>query len=996
VAPDHPMSRVGPYPLGRRLGAGATGQVWTAVAPGGARLAIKVVGAGAVPAALWARELTALARLDHPQIAAILDHGTITDDDVVPGASVGDRWLAMARLEADLATRPPETWQAFADALRDVAAALAHAHARGVLHLDVKPNNLLWSGTSAVLADFGIAALRDGGGVWRARGTPAFAAPEQVEGRPSVAADLFGLGATAWAWLTGHGPYEQATADATRRAALAGEPHPLPADVPPAVAALLHALVRPDPGDRPSMAADVDAALARLAWPSGPLPSAPPAGASPAPLAGAATFSWDAVDAAPDPAGVTAASVPPAPFAARRPDDDPRHTPRQGANLALLGLRTLPLVGREDARDALWAALAEVVATQRLRVVVVDGPPGSGVDRLVGWLAERVIEVGAAWVQRGTTPIGALSAADRPTVWIDGDRDAAALADLAARRASGGRRGLPLLLVCARAQARPGDRAIALGPLSSDEVRRLVAFALHTTEEARAAIVDAARGWPGFAVDLLGHWARGGALRVEAGRYTLREPLPPLPADWAALHRDELAQALARRPDLLPVLALLADAPAPLAVDELTAAADRWGHPLAADAVEAASALGWVRVQAGRIALTNPARVAAVRALPAVDASTAARARAMAEVARDPEQAGRAWLRAGDPAAAAAVLPPGDALERALIALGVPPDDPRRLDCVVKRAARRFGVGDLVGARTELDEIAPLLTDALRPRWLAGRANVAMAEAQWDAAERWVAEAWALAPHATDVRGSWARLAGNWRAPPGALAVICGWIPEIPPDKQAMFLRLAWRVAYVTGQNAAADALLDQVEALDPGSSWNAMFRGVQRGRAGDLAGAIRALDRAAAGQRDAGNAFGVAVALRFQVHLWLDAGETDRAREAFDELLQIEQTWGIPNAHTDDLARELADLPGVDPFGAAAAALPDLAGFAPIRAQLATGDFGDHSPRRLAARAAALGARHPAAAREALALCVAWDVHTGDARVARWRAWLAALDAPI
>ena len=75
-------------------------------------------------------------------------------------------------------------------------------------------------------------------------GTVAFAAPEQVEGRPSVAADLFGLGATAWAWLTGHGPYEQATADATRRAALAGEPHPLPADVPPAVAALLPLFIR--------------------------------------------------------------------------------------------------------------------------------------------------------------------------------------------------------------------------------------------------------------------------------------------------------------------------------------------------------------------------------------------------------------------------------------------------------------------------------------------------------------------------------------------------------------------------------------------------------------------------------------------------------------------------------------------------------------------------------------------------------------------------------
>jgi hypothetical protein len=237
-------------------------------------------------------------------------------------------------------------------------------------------------------------------------------------------------------------------------------------------------------------------------------------------------------------------------------------------------------------------------------------------------------------------------------------------------------------------------------------------------------------------------------------------------------------------------------------------------------------------------------------------------------------------------------------------------------------------------------------------------------------------------------------LAGNHRAPPGALAEIRGWRPEELHPNQGIFLRLAWRVAYVTGENAAVVTLLDQVRALEPENTWNELFLGVQRARTGDWVGALRDLDHAAAGQRDAGNAFGVAVALRFQVHVLLDAGERDRAHAIFDELVQIEQTWGIPNALTDTLARELAELPGDDLFGAAAAALPDLAGLAPIRERLASGDLGDHSPRRLAARAAALGSSDPAAARAALALCVAWDERSGDARVDRWRAWLVAVDA--
>jgi hypothetical protein len=99
-------------------------------------------------------------------------------------------------------------------------------------------------------------------------------APEQLSGGVrDVRTDLFGVGATAWALLTGHGPYETTSLETTREAALAGVPHPLPRWVPRELASLLYALVAAEPGRRPAFAADVGAALAALPWPDGALPT---------------------------------------------------------------------------------------------------------------------------------------------------------------------------------------------------------------------------------------------------------------------------------------------------------------------------------------------------------------------------------------------------------------------------------------------------------------------------------------------------------------------------------------------------------------------------------------------------------------------------------------------------------------------------------------------------------------------------------------------------
>src|SRR5690606_24034188 len=87
---------------------------------------------------------------------------------------------------------------------------------------------------------------------------------------------------------------------------------------------------------------------------------------------------------------------PPAFPADWRGGEEPRPAPRHGAELALVGLRLLPLVGHEEARDALWAMLGEVHADRGARAVVVDGPRGVGKTRLLEWFVERAVEVGAA------------------------------------------------------------------------------------------------------------------------------------------------------------------------------------------------------------------------------------------------------------------------------------------------------------------------------------------------------------------------------------------------------------------------------------------------------------------------------------------------------------------------------------------------------------------------------------------------------------------------
>ncbi|MHB8814318.1 MAG: serine/threonine-protein kinase [Steroidobacteraceae bacterium] len=199
---------VGHYTLIERIGAGGQGEVWRAHDESrGVDIALKVLAPSAArnPTAWDAleREHAIASRLQHPGVLQVLPPERFEDVVVLPMelASGGD--LSRLRGAGYLEIVP---------ALLEAAEALEYAHARGVVHRDLKPGNVLFDSRGRVkLADFGIAALLPSAGAALARGTghsPFSASPEQLRGEPpSAADDIYGLGALAYELLSGHPPY---------------------------------------------------------------------------------------------------------------------------------------------------------------------------------------------------------------------------------------------------------------------------------------------------------------------------------------------------------------------------------------------------------------------------------------------------------------------------------------------------------------------------------------------------------------------------------------------------------------------------------------------------------------------------------------------------------------------------------------------------------------------------------------------------------------------
>jgi hypothetical protein len=213
-------------------------------------------------------EARLMARLgDHPRIVTVYD--AIEEDGAL---LIVARFMAGGSL-AERAAAAPERRLPVAEVLRlgdELADALDHAHAHGVVHRDVKPDNV-WLGAdgSAALGDFGIAleigtAARTPGPT----GTPYYVAPEQATGGGAgPAADLYALGASLYELLCGRPPFTGASAQeviAQHIGAPAPPPSTLLPGVPPALDALLLRLLAKAPPERPRSAAEVRDALAAL------------------------------------------------------------------------------------------------------------------------------------------------------------------------------------------------------------------------------------------------------------------------------------------------------------------------------------------------------------------------------------------------------------------------------------------------------------------------------------------------------------------------------------------------------------------------------------------------------------------------------------------------------------------------------------------------------------------------------------------------------------
>jgi hypothetical protein len=258
------------FELEKLAGTGAMGEVWRARdRTDGCIVAIKLlmrIDEG------WdtrfVREALSLAQLDHPAIVHYVAHGPLPDSFYV-----AMEWLDGEDLSQRLA-RGPLTIDETIGVVRRVAEALSFAHAHGIVHRDIKPGNLFLPGGSlraVKLVDFGVAKIKNLTGTWTRNGsvlgTPAYMAPEQIRGEPTIdaRADLFALGCVAFECATGRVAFGSGQVAAALRSILYDAAPRLGAvvpNVPPEFDQLVQRLMAKEPADRPRDASEVARLLA--------------------------------------------------------------------------------------------------------------------------------------------------------------------------------------------------------------------------------------------------------------------------------------------------------------------------------------------------------------------------------------------------------------------------------------------------------------------------------------------------------------------------------------------------------------------------------------------------------------------------------------------------------------------------------------------------------------------------------------------------------------
>jgi serine/threonine-protein kinase len=285
------------YRLTARIAVGGMGEVWTADDTRLARrVAVKILKSELTSDPEFVDRFRSEARitasLNHPGIAAVHDYGEVAS---IPGGPRDTAYLVMELvtgepLSAVLMRTPRLSAPRTLDVLEQSGRALQVAHARNLVHRDIKPGNILITPAGQVkITDFGIAKVAHQVPVTRGgmvMGTAQYLAPEQAAGREAVpASDDYALGVGAFECLAGRRPFDGDSPIAGATAHVQHPPPPLPPDVPPPVAALVMRLLSKEAALRYPVGASLAAACAVVR--SGAMPPIPP-GAAPVPLAGPA------------------------------------------------------------------------------------------------------------------------------------------------------------------------------------------------------------------------------------------------------------------------------------------------------------------------------------------------------------------------------------------------------------------------------------------------------------------------------------------------------------------------------------------------------------------------------------------------------------------------------------------------------------------------------------------------------------------------------------
>lgn len=398
----------------RLLGEGATGAVYEANDRLlGHKVALKVVRANlAIHArfrARFAHEVALSARVVHGRVVPVYDYGRLDDGRPFVSIAVADR----GSLDDLLDKQPP-----LSEALRiidQILDALGFLHAKGFLHQDLKPANvLLHSGpagrTDAWISDLGVTEAlsvlaMDRRGI---AGTPGWMAPEQLMGRAVELGpwtDLYAVGLMLYAMLGGNirseGGEEARTSLLRARLQLKIKLKP---DIPRALGEVVSNLLDPEPRQRYDRAADVRRALqhavaalpvevgaqgvsrtrmrqstttfAETFLPDGTSPIVAPRFEGDPPSA----FRWNRVQ--------------PDPMPLRAPPES-AGTASGRASLTLIALRDPPLVGRNEQRQRLWTLAREVTRTSAPQVALIVGDSGTGKSRLAASVAEALDQNGS-------------------------------------------------------------------------------------------------------------------------------------------------------------------------------------------------------------------------------------------------------------------------------------------------------------------------------------------------------------------------------------------------------------------------------------------------------------------------------------------------------------------------------------------------------------------------------------------------------------------------